>query len=186
MNISTERGTASMIMDINNHQMLMLIPQQQMYMVQPIPQAPQQAAGDAKAFESNVQVTTTKETILGYECTKIVATGKDGSSSEVWVTDQLGTFFGLSPGGGGPGRRSAAPQEWEAALKGKGYFPMRVVTTMNGTQKFKLEVTAVEKMSLPDSEFAPPEGWRKFDLGSMMGGGMPGGFPGSRPPGGNN
>jgi hypothetical protein len=46
-----------------------------------------------------------------------------------------------------------------------------------------MEVISVEKTSLPDSLFAPPEGWQ--DIGAMMGGAMPGGFPGVRPGGSN-
>ena len=49
---------------------------------------------------------------------------------------------------------------------------------------FKLEVTSIDKGSVPDSAFAPPAGWRKFDLGAMMGG--LGGFPGARPPAGGS
>lgn len=184
MEVSTARGQASMIMDFKNQQMLILMAQQKMYMVQPFPQAPadQRAGAAAKQFGSDVQVTTEKDTILGYECTKIVTTSDEGSA-EVWVTDQLGTFMGLAPGGG-PGHRGQAPQGWETALKGKGFFPLRVVAT-NAKGTFRLDVTSVQKQAEPDSEFAAPEGWRKLDIGAMMGGAMPGGFPGARP-GGNN
>jgi|CZKI01.1.fsa_nt_gi hypothetical protein len=186
MEVATARGQASMIMDFKNQQMLILMPQQRMYMVQPFPQPPANPAGNpaAKKLGADVQVTTEKDTILGYECTKIVTSTADGTA-EVWVTDQLGTFMGLSPGSGGPGRRPQAAQPWESALKGKGYFPMRVVATANGKGTFRLDVTSVEKVRLPDSEFAAPEGWRKLDIGSMMGGAMPGGFPGARPAGNN-
>jgi hypothetical protein len=171
---------------LKNRQMLMLIPQQQMYMVENLPQPPAdpKAPTAAKQLGSDVQVTTEKETILGYECTKIISTSDKGTT-EVWVTDQLGSFMGLSPGGGGPGRRSQATQAWETALKGKGFFPMRVVTTMNGKGSFRLEVTSVDKVKEPDSEFAPPDGWRKFDMGSMLGGAMNGILPGSKPSGNN-
>ena len=66
----------------------------------------------------------------------------------------------------------------------KGYFPMRVVSN-NAKGTFRLDVTAVQKESEPDSEFAPPAGWRKFDIGSMMGGAFPGGMPGAKPAGNN-
>ncbi|HXQ81499.1 MAG TPA: DUF4412 domain-containing protein [Opitutaceae bacterium] len=184
--IATDKGQASMIMDFKNQQMLMLMPQQRMYMVQPFPQPPANQAGGsgAKDLGTEVQVTTEKANILGYECTKLVSTSSAGSA-EVWVTDQLGTFMGLSPGAGGPGHRPQVVQAWEAALKGKGYFPMRVVATKGGQGTFRLEVTSVQKVSVPDSEFAPPEGWRKLDIGAMMGGALPGGFPGARPSGNN-
>ncbi len=184
--VATAKGQASMIMDFKNQQMLILIPQQKMYMLQPFPQVPADSKGApaAKQFGQDVQVTTEKDTILGYECTKIVSTTPDGSA-EVWVTDQLGSFMGLSPGAGGPGRRAQVPQAWEAALKGKGFFPLRVVANKKGKVSFRLDVTSVHKESEPDSEFAAPEGWHKFDIGSMFGGALQGGFPGARPPGNN-
>jgi hypothetical protein len=183
--MSSQRGMAAAIIDYKNQQMIILMGQQKMYMVRPLPtpgtaprpQAPQPAVSD-------VTDTGVKETILGYTCTKWVHTSAQGTS-EIWVTDQLGTFGGL-PHGGGPGSSQQTPQAWEAALKGKNFFPLRVVTSNGGKEKFRLEVTSVEKTSLPDSLFAPPDGWRKFDLGAMMGGAMPGGFPGARPSDGNN
>lgn len=191
MEMATARGQMVSIIDFKNQQMLMLMPQQRMYMVQPFPHAPQGQAPQGQAspplvkqIGPDVQVTTEKDTILGYECTKIIATSADGTT-EAWVTDQLGQFIGLSPAAAGPGRRTQAPQAWESALKGKGFFPMRVVTTAGGKGTFRLDVTKVEKASVPDSDFAPPEGWQKFDIGSMMGGALPGGFPGARPGGSN-
>jgi hypothetical protein len=193
MDMASSKGAMSSIMDFKNNQMIILMAQQRMYMVQPLPQpgaqAPSPAEGSpapkparATAPES-FQDTGVKETILGYECTKYLATGAEGTS-EIWVTDQLGTFTGLYHGGG-PGRRPQGAPAWESALKGKNFFPMRVVTTTNGKGTFKLEVTAVDKTSLPDSLFAPPEGWTKFDMGAMMGGAMQGAMPGMRPPGSN-
>jgi len=183
--LETSRGTMSAIFDMKDHQMLILMPQQRMYMVQPMVQP---AAGQAPAPRMgtpppSLQETGVKETILGYECTKYTSTGADGTTA-IWVTDQLGTFVGLFHGGG-PGGRSQPPAAWESALKGGNFFPMRVISNSSkGT--FRLDVTAVNKASLPDSLFSPPEGWQKLDLGSMMGGGMRGGFPGGPPPGGSN
>lgn len=184
--IQSSHGTMSAIMDMKNQQMILLMPQQRMYMVQPMRQPAargqyQQYQGQAHASGNPPTLVDTgeKETILGYECTKYTATS-DRGTAQIWVTDQLGTFTGFFHGGG-PGRPSQPPSDWENALKGKGFFPMRVVGT-NEKGTFKMEVTAINKTSLPDSLFAPPDGWQKFDLGSIMGGG---GFPG-RPPGGSN
>lgn len=191
--ISNGKGAlGASIMDMKNMQMIILMPQQQMYMVQPIPQpnAAGRPAGAAAGQPStgnaeSLQDTGVKETILGYVCTKYTVTGKNGTA-EIWVTDQLGSFFGMPHGGpGGPGGRSQPPQEWENALKGGNFFPMRVISN-NGKSNFKMEVTAIDKTSLPDSLFQAPAGWRKFDMGAMMGGMMPGGYPGARPSSGNN
>ncbi len=189
--IASAKGTMSAIMDMKNQQMIILIPQMQKYMVQPFGgmQAPAgQYAGagappsSASNNSSSFRDTGIKETILGYVCSKYTVTTPN-ETSEVWVTDQLGTFVGFFHGGG-PGRPQQAPQAWESALKGRAFFPMRVVATSSkGTTK--MEVTAVDKESLPDSLFVPPEGWQKFDMAGMMGG-MSGGFPGARPPSGNN
>jgi hypothetical protein len=186
--MATERGMVADIMDFKNRQMIMIMDEQRMYMIQPLRQdaADQYQKGMEKTIKQlppDVQVTTSKETILGYDCTKLVVTGKDGSA-EIWVTDQLGSFMGLTPPAAGPGHRSELPSQWEKALKGKALFPLRVISKeRKGTTR--MDVTAVEPMEVPDSQFRPPEGYRKFDLGSMLGGALPGGFPGARPDGNN-
>ncbi len=89
--------------------------------------------------------------------------------------------------GGGPGgRRGQAPPEWESIIKGSGFFPLRIVSFEGGKEKFRMEVTSVQKTSLPDSLFAAPDGYRKLDLGGMMGGMFQGGMPGAKPADGNN
>jgi hypothetical protein len=192
IDVNTARGQAGMIMDMKNHQMIILMAQQQMYMIQPMglnPGNPQASPSGAPAAHTagapaNGSFTNTgiKEDILGYSCTKLIVSSEKGTA-DIWVTDQLGNFAGLMQGGFG--RRQQPPAEWENALKGVGFFPMRVVNTLKDGKVFKLEVTAVDKESLPDSLFSPPEGWRKFDMGAMMGGAGLGGF-GGRPTGGSN
>ena len=181
--VATPQGAAGMIVDFKGHQMIILMGAQKMYMVRAIPDAPAQTQGSA-GQKGDLVDTGVKETILGYTCTKYTYTGAK-ETSEIWVTDQLGTFGGLFHGGGPGGPRQATPG-WESALKGKAFFPMRVVATTSGNKTSTMEVTSVEKASLPDSLFSPPDGWRKFDMGAMMGGAMQGAFPGGRPSDGNN
>ncbi len=121
----------AIIMDQAKQEILILIPPQKMFMIQPMPKPPETAgtgggpAPDQGGNVPDVQVTTSTEKILGYDCTKLVATDKEkGSTTEIWVTDQLGTFMGMGPGGGGPmgmgGRRGGAgAQAWAEALRGK-------------------------------------------------------------------
>ena len=184
--VDTKNGTAGIIMDFKGQQMIILMPQRQMYMVQPMTQAGVQQAADAHKADTavthakpNLEDTGVKETILGYECTKYVAT-TDKGTTQIWVTDQLGMFGGFPHGGRPGGSSSAAAEQWEMALKGKNFFPLRVVSTRGGNVT-RMEVTSIQKESLPDSLFAPPPGWQKFDIGAMMGGAFPGGFPGARP-----
>lgn len=182
--MATARGTAGMIMDFKNRQMIILMAAQRMYMVRPIdiPTGPRPQGTEAPKGE--LVDTGEKDTILGYPCTKYTYAGAK-ETSEIWVTDKLGTFGGLFQGGG-PGGPAQRPPAWEGALRGKSFFPMKVVTTTSGSKSFTMEVTSVEKTTLPDSVFSAPSDWRKFDMGAMMGGAMQGAFPGGRPSDGNN
>ncbi len=186
--VTTPQGPTSLITDYARRQMTILMPSRRMYMVQPLPDTTPQAgspgpAAGPSAEQPGFQVTTDGETILGYPCTKYVVTGKDGSTTEVWATQKLGAFFGLGPAAGGrPGGRPQPPQAWERMLVDKGFFPLRAVTSQGGKETFRLEVTSVEKTGEPDSAFAPPEGWSKFDMGALMRGAMSGS---QTPPGSN-
>jgi len=174
-----------MIMDHAKQEMTILMPQQRMYMVQAIPQQVI-AQAQSKIDDAAVEKTNDHEKILGYDTTKYIAKNNEGTS-DIWVTDQLGTFAGFGPaqGGGLFGRgahsSSAKKNSWEDAFKGKEAFPLRVITTnSSGQQTFKMEATSVEKKSVPASEFQPPADYRKFDMGAMMRG--MGGLPGMAAP----
>ena len=184
IDVETGQGRAAgIIFDATKQEMTILMLDQKMYMTQPMPKPPAATGAAEGAAATAVEITTTKEKILGYDCVKYVAKTKDGTS-EIWVTDQLGTFLGM--GGGGPmggGRRGPGgpgggppPQGWEQALLGKGVFPLRVVTTAGDKETFRMEATAIDQQALPASTFAAPADFK--NLSDMMRGmGMPGGMP---------
>ncbi|MBC7369404.1 MAG: DUF4412 domain-containing protein [Undibacterium sp.] len=180
IDVQTKETTASVIMDPAKQEVTVLMLEQKMYMVQSIAGKDGAAANAGiDTSQTSFEKTSTTEKILGYDCTKYIAKSKD-STSEIWATEELGAFMGTGPGGGGGfgGRRgggSAVPQAWEAALAGKNFFPLRVVSqNSGGKETTRMEATAVEKKSIPDSEFAPPAGFQKFDMGAMMRGMLPG------------
>ncbi len=179
IDVQSKDGTASVIMDPAKQEVTILIPEQKMYMVQSIAgKDGAAAAAGVDPANTSFEKTGATEKILGYICTKYIAKNKD-SSTEIWATEDLGTFMGTGPGGGSPfggGKRGGAgAQAWEAALVGKNFFPLRVVSqNSSGKEITRMEATAVEKKSIPDSEFAPPDGFQKFDMGAMMRGMMPG------------
>jgi hypothetical protein len=180
--IGGQKEMGGMIMDLGKRQTIMVMDEQRMYMVMAMPDVAAQAA-EAKEDETKLEKTGQKEKILGYEAEKYISTNK-GKKTEMWLAEGLGTFMSMpsnNPMGGGRKGGSSAGREWERALAGKDLFPLRVVgLDGGGKENFRMEVTGIEKKSLPDSLFAPPDGYQKFDMGGMMQGMMPGGFPGKR------
>ena len=174
MDMQAEGNQVASIMDMAKLEMLMLMPDQQMYMVMPIKQPVEQAIAKQGESTADIEVTGKTDTILGYKCSQILVKDK-GTVTEMWVAEGLGMFMGL--GGGGPmgggmmgGRKSANAAKWEEALKGKGGFPLRVITRdAKGKDTFKMEATKIEPGSLPDSLFSPPAGYQKFEMPNLGG-----------------
>lgn len=156
---------ASAILDRDHDQMIMLMPAQHMYMVMPMRNAA--AASGHDSDDVKIEKTSETQKILGYNCTKYVVTSKD-TKTDVWATDELGTFMGLGAVGNPMGGRRAASAPWEQALTGKNFFPLRVVSE-SGKSPFRLEVTEVKKGTIPDSAFEPPADFRKFDMSGFPG-----------------
>lgn len=182
-----EAGRVAMLMDSAKPEMTVLMLDQRMFMTQPIPSATATGTGaTATSPETTVEKTSVTEKILGYDCVKYISKSKK-TTTEIWVTDQLGGFAGLGAGnpmGGGRGRGAAANatgQAWEKALAGLAVFPLRVVSLEGGKESFRMEATAIDRKNLPASTFVAPEGFQ--DLSAMMRGmGLP---PGMKLPGGN-
>jgi hypothetical protein len=181
-------GAGGIIIDTTKHETTVVMDAQHMYMVQKLPDAAAAPQGAKAPPQADLQKTGEKEKILGYEAEKYISTSPDGAKAELWLAEGLGSFvaFGsgtiASPAMGGPrgrpGSPSAGGQAWERALAGKDLFPLRCVNHDKDGKEFRLEATAIDKQSLPDSLFAPPAGYQKFDMEGMMKGAMPGGFPG--------
>jgi hypothetical protein len=178
---SKNGGSGAMIIDTSKQEMTILADSgdKKIYFVRPMPKPQERVEENAKRNDVSFEKTGDTTTILGYTCEKYVVKGKDGSS-DIWVTDQLGTFMGMSAGSNPMARRSAAPdqQPWEKALAGKNFFPMRVdVYDKNTKETFHMEVTSIEKQSLPDSLFKPGPEYSEFKMpsvGDMMRGLIPG------------
>jgi hypothetical protein len=184
----TEGRSPSVILDAAKQEMIILLPEQKKYMVQAIAESrnPLSRPGSAEPTLEKIDGT---EKIIGYDCGLYVVKSKD-STTQLWLTEQLGAFVGFGTGtgskssaptsspspmsppapGGARGRASASnPNSWESLVAGKNLFPLRVITiNTEGQETSRLEATGVEKKSLSDSDFAPPAGWEKFDMGSMM------------------
>lgn len=173
MEMSAEGEMMIQIIDKTKMEMLMLMPDQQMYMVMPMQKAVEQVVEQSGANTADIEVTGKTETILGYKCSQVLVKDK-GTVTEAWMAEGLGAFMGLggggSMGGGGMfgGGKAAKASKWEGALKGKGGFPLRVITRdAKGKESFKMEATKIQPGALPDSQFSAPAGYQKFNMPSM-------------------
>jgi hypothetical protein len=172
MDMNAKGNEVAMIMDVQKQETLMLMPSQGMYMVMPMKKVIQQAVEKAGESTADVEATGKTETILGYKCSQLLVKDK-GSVTELWVADGLGAFMGMGSGMGGGmfgGGKSAKSAKWEEVLKGKGGFPLRMITRdAGGKETSRMEATKIEPGSLPDSLFVPGPGLQKFDMPNMGG-----------------
>jgi len=171
---SAKSQQVTTIMDMEKMEMLMLMPEQKMYMVMPVKKIVDKAVDQAEKdgdLNSEVERTGKTEKILGYTSQQILVTDKEKKTvTEMWITQDLGTFMGLSHGNGGGGgmfggHKSATAAKWEEALKGKGGFPLRVVTKNSANvETYRMEATKVEPGPQPDALFVPPDDYQKFSM----------------------
>lgn len=169
IDIPSQRGPMAMLTDSTKPEMTILMIEQHAYMTMPSPVA-RAAESQAATAASEATMEKTAETakILGYDCTKYISKDKT-TVTELWVTDQLGSFGGLNFGSpmGGRGRAAASGgQPWEKALVDMKTFPLRVISKVDGKETFQMEATAVEKKSLDAALFVPPADYQ--DMSAMM------------------
>jgi hypothetical protein len=159
---------ASMIM--KGDKMIMLMPNQNMYMEFPASMLDmaQQMSPDSEADESGFdpkefEKYRTGETkkIHGFNCEKWFFDSEEGTS-EIWMTDEIGNFnFLQNPLQGG--------NYLFNQFSGLSYFPiMMIVKDKESNEVTSFEATEIKEMSLNDSEFNVPSGYQKMDMGGMM------------------
>ena len=182
--VAGQKEMGGMIIDVAQKQTIMIMDSQRMYMVMAMPDVAAQATAAAQAEDTTLEKTGEKTRIAGYEAEKFIST-HEGKKTELWLAEGLGAFMAMpnaNPMGGGRRGGGRSEQSWERALAGKDLFPLRVIGyDQSAKENFRMEATAIEKKPLPDSLFAPPADYQKFDMGGMMQGMMPGGAPGKRP-----
>src|SRR5262249_43379972 len=137
---------------------------QKMYMRRPMPKPGEGVmARAAKEHQMAVPVATGRsEVIAGYTANEYRSTNEKGEAVELWLASGLGPF--MSYAGGNPMGRPAPSPGWESFAREGNYFPMRVVThDAKGKETARMEVTGVEKTSLPDSLFST-DGYQEFSI----------------------
>lgn len=165
-------GGVAMILDTEKQEMVFLMPAEKMYLARSLKGGVAAAAAD-RAEKAELRKTGRTETILGYACEEYaIQEGKE--TTEVWLTDRLGSFVGLAlenPMAGMMGGGQAKRSGWEETLKGRaGAFPMRVVTRdARGRETARVEVRQVEPGPVADDAFLIPPGFQKLALPGLSG-----------------
>ncbi|MDO8543446.1 MAG: DUF4412 domain-containing protein [Opitutaceae bacterium] len=171
-----QQEMGGMIMDTSKREMLVLMDAQRMYMVMPMGEVTN-AVAEKSGPEATLEKTGETEKILGYTAEKYISTYQ-GSKTELWLAEGLGSFTGMAKNPMGGGRGGSAPKAWERSLAGKPLFPLRVVDRdKSGKESFRMEATSIDKQALPDGMFTPPADYQKMDMGGMMMPGMMRGMP---------
>ncbi len=191
MDVSGPGGNSMvMINDPAKKEMLMILPERQMYMRRSTDMASMPANPNMPAPGPKPTITKTgkTETIAGIKCEVYTITHEGGEGEEACLASGMGTFAPAGGGGmmggrgmGGGGGQGSAPgagggrggpprQEmgWARDLD-KGMFPLRV--TRNGENM--LEVTKVEKKKLDPTLFQVPDGFQEMNMGGGRGGRPP-------------
>ncbi len=146
----------SMIMDMKNKQIFVLMPAQKMYMTMPIPNLGDTSENSPKPEPQN----ETRE-ILGYKARKYTMQ-HNGADYEMWATEELGRLGALQLPGQKPG---AADAPW---AKGE-FFPLQIIESRNGQRTLEIRVEEIEKQELPDSLFQPPADFQAMQAPAMPG-----------------
>jgi hypothetical protein len=117
-----------------------------------------------------------EEKVLGYKTQHVLVTQGD-TAMDMWTTKELGdfeTYQKLQSGHAG-GRGALGGEAMLTALKDAGAdgMPVKTIANLPGGAKATMEITKVEKQSLPASTFEIPAGYTKSSGGpmdAMMGG----------------
>jgi hypothetical protein len=118
-----------------------------------------------------------EETVLGYKTQHVLVTQSD-TAMDMWTTKDLGDFetyqklqSGHAGGRSGPGGEALLKALKDAGADG---MPVKTIANLPGGAKATMEITKVEKKSIPASTFEIPAGYSKSSSMTDMMGGMSG------------
>lgn len=153
-------GVGAMIFDAQSKKMMIVMPQQQMYMEMPLDDTAENSYFEDESFEDKLTMTGEKKVIKGYECEKWIVEDED-FTTESWITDKLGGFMFM----GNPMGENGS--DWKSKLTAKNFFPMQVNVYKSGKLVNTIEVVDVNPQNLDNSLFSVPSGFQKFEMPSF-------------------
>jgi hypothetical protein len=161
-NVSQKAHAAAGIVDLTAKTMIILMPQQKMYMSQPFPDYKKVAEASKGKFSK----TGNTETILGHTCDEYVYTTENGAA-HVWLAKGIGMFQGLFQ------NKPTEMDSWVTLVKSKGLFPLKSsYQDKDGKEKSSMVATKLSKEAVDDSVFVPPADYKEMkmpavDLGQL-------------------
>jgi hypothetical protein len=168
MAVASKDMPGEMIMRDGMSTMLMIMPEQRMYMEMQIPDmsgkmgGQEEKGGDDVPFE---KTGNTKE-IEGFKAHEFVYE-KGAEKMVIWATEELGSM---------PMARGPAMQGYAAAMQKvtglSSFFPLEMTGYKKGKKDYQMRIKDIEKKELSDSMFQPPAGFRKMTMPAGMGGFM--------------
>ena len=159
-----ELFSMAFLMDMEKQQLNMLLPEQKMYYSYSFKD---QKVQKPKAGEADFKPTGRTDTILGYKVEEYANVASKGEYAEMWLTKGIGTFKMMAAG---PGGKMADQKSWEKYIADNGLFPMRVLQydKKGGKLVSQMDVTKVERATLPASLFELPSDYKKFSIGNLF------------------
>ncbi len=156
LDANEEGHQAQIIMDRGTKQVMIIMPEQKMYMAMPMPGMKEMENAVEDSKDSKLVKTGESKEILGHTAYKYVYKDED-KTGEAWMTDEIGSFKMFD----NPMQKNKP--EWQKEIEDAGLFPLEV--SENG-QKV-MEVTNIEKKSFDESMFEAPSGYQKMDMPTM-------------------
>lgn len=159
------------ILNLETGEMIVLMPQQNMYMRLDTERlagmgaemAPGGGEPPVDLAEDDLPKPTgeTRE-ILGHTCHQYIIKDADGDTTEFWSAEGLGFFFGHPQQFGSA---ATIPQHLRDHFGDRGFFPLLMIQTdRRGRETMRMEAKSITPRELEDSLFVPPANFREFSM----------------------
>ncbi|HEX2984535.1 MAG TPA: DUF4412 domain-containing protein [Ignavibacteriales bacterium] len=151
----------AMIYNKDANELLMLMPDQKMYMSMKMDPA-ETAEEGTEENNPEIKKTGEKKQILGYTAEKWIIKD-EGTETEAWLTDELGGYFFMD----NPMGKNKSLGSWENQKELMGKFPLQMIVKNEDGETATINVTDIKKGGVSDDMFKVPADFMKMDIPGM-------------------